>query len=267
MIRSTSLLLLLIAQVTSAQPAGFEKVLFPIVIPIAAPQPGALGSRWITDLAVLNRGDVEVPMAGSFACFLCRQPHGLLPGVTYEIVPIPPGSYLGGSFLFIDSRYIDRVSFGLRVRDISRQADGFGSEIPVVHEREFRTDGVSILSVPNLPNARVTLRVYGFNPAIPGTVVVRVYEQRLSLVVNLYPNTPADSLISERTYPVTYIAGNNDPPESGNFPRYAQISDLLLPATSLARIDVVPITPGFRIWAFVTVTNNDTQQVTVISPH
>lgn len=31
-------------------------------------------------------------------------------------------------------------------------------------------------------------------------------------------------------------------------------------------IEVVPITPGLRIWAFVSVTNNDTQQATLVTP-
>jgi hypothetical protein len=263
------LLLLLTASAATAQPAGFERVLFPIVIPITAPVPGALGSRWVTDLAVLNRSDVEVPLAGSFVCFLCRTAHGLRPGVTYDLVPIPPPNDLGGKFLFVDSRYVDQVHFGLRVRDISREAEGFGSEVPVVREREFSADGVSLLSVPNRPNARVTLRVYGFDPAIAGNVLVRVYEQRLTLAVNLSTNTVPDTLTAERTYPVAYVPpidaiGAGDTPD---YPRYAQISDLPLPAASFARIDVVPATPGLRIWAFITVTNNDTQQVTVISPH
>jgi hypothetical protein len=263
-----SVVALLIASAAVAQPAGFEKVLFPIVVPIAAPQPGALGSQWVTDVAVLNRSDVEVPLAGSFSCFLCRTAHGLRPGVTYDLVPIPPPNYLGGKFLLVDTRYVDQVHFGLRVRDISREAQGFGSEVPVVREREFSADGVSLLSVPNQPNARVTLRVYGFDPAIAGNVLVRVYQQRLALDVNLIPNTPPDSLTAERTYPVAYFPaaeaiGNGIYPD---YPRYAQISDLPLPTTGFARIDVIPVTPGLRIWAFVTVTNNDTQQVTVISP-
>jgi hypothetical protein len=258
-----SLLFLLVTNVASAQIPGFEKVLFPIVIPYFAPVPGALGSQWVTDLAVLNTTDVEVPLSGTYVCFQCRTAHGLLPGVTYGVVPVPPSGKLGGSFLFVDSRYIDQVRFGLRVRDISRQADGFGSEVPVVREREFRAGGISLLSVPNLPNARITLRVYGFDPALAGTVAVRVYEQPAGLAVNVFSVMPPDSLIADRTYPVTYL-----PPESvTDFPRYAQISDLPLPTTSLARIDVVPLTPGMRIWAFATVTNNDTQQVTVISPH
>jgi hypothetical protein len=260
-----SLLALLTAAVASAQPAGFEKVLFPTVIPSTAHVGGALDSQWVTDIAVLNRADVEVPIAGAYICFGCRTAHGLRPGVTYDLVPVPPPGNLGGTFLFIDSRYVDQVHFGLRVRDISRGADNFGSEVPIVREKEFRADGVSLLSVPKQPNARVTLRVYGFDPNVAGDVIVRVYQQRPGLLVNLISDMPSDSLIAERTYPVAYIPA--DQAEAANFPRYAQISDLPLPTTGFARIDVVPVTPGMRIWAFATVTNNDTQQVTVISPH
>lgn len=31
-------------------------------------------------------------------------------------------------------------------------------------------------------------------------------------------------------------------------------------------MSVVPLTPGLRIWGFVSVTNNETQEVTLVSP-
>jgi hypothetical protein len=32
------------------------------------------------------------------------------------------------------------------------------------------------------------------------------------------------------------------------------------------RIEVEPLTPGSRFWAFVSITNNDTQRVTLVTP-
>ena len=32
------------------------------------------------------------------------------------------------------------------------------------------------------------------------------------------------------------------------------------------RIEVVPLTPNLRFWAFVSITNNETQEVTIVSP-
>ena len=109
---------LLLSGVTLAQPVGFEKILFPIVIHPVTQQQGAFGTRWVSDISILNAGSVPVPLAGTYYCFDCGSTnYPLLPGVTYSIAPVPPAGGLGGSFLFVDSRYVDRLRFGLRVRD------------------------------------------------------------------------------------------------------------------------------------------------------
>ncbi|MEA2238836.1 MAG: hypothetical protein QOC81_3560 [Thermoanaerobaculia bacterium] len=260
-----SLVVLLLAAGAFAQPAGFEKVLFPIVVHPLIQSPGAFGTSWVTEESVLNAGSVPVPLAGTYACFFCKTAQPLQLGVTYGLVPGSPRDNLGGSFLFVDSRYADQLRFGLRVRDVSREADGFGSEVPVVRTRDFRDDSVSLLGVPNQPNLRLTLRIYALDAG--GDVIVRVFEQRSGLIVHLSDPLPADALIAERTYKLAPVGSPDAGYPIDNYPAYAQISDLPMPATSLARIDVVPITPGMRIWAFASATNNVTQQVTVISPH
>ncbi|MEA2163847.1 MAG: hypothetical protein QOK37_1974 [Thermoanaerobaculia bacterium] len=260
-----ALVVLLAAAGAFAQPAGFEKVLFPIVIHPLDKVPGAFGTSWITEVSVLNAGSVPVPLAGEYACFICRTAQPLQPGVTYGLVPISPRDNVGGSFLLVDSRYADQLRYGLRVRDVSREAEGFGSEVPVVRARDFRGEGVSLLGVPNQPNLRLTLRVYALDAG--GVVAVRIFEQRTQLIVHLQEPMPADLQTAERTYTLAPV-GTPDPANpDANFPAYAQASDLPMPSTGLARIDVVPLTPGMRIWAFASVTNNTTQQVTVISPH
>jgi hypothetical protein len=253
-----SLVILLAAAAAFAQPAGFEKVLFPIVIHPLNQVLGAFGTRWVTEVSVLNAGSVPVPLAGAYACFLCRTAQPLQPGVTYGLVPTAPGDNIGGSFLFVDSRYADQLRFGLRVRDVSREGEGFGSEVPVVRARDFRDDGVSIPGIPNQPNLRLTLRMYSLDAG--GTVAVRVFEQRKQLIVHLQEGLPADVQVTERTYTLDTL--NPD----ANYPAYSQVTDLPMPSSELVRIDVVPQRPGMRIWAFASATNNITQQVTVISP-
>jgi hypothetical protein len=63
--------------------------------------------------------------------------------------------------------------------------------------------------------------------------------------------------------------------ESGTFrvhPGYAEytgLNDLLrleIPLPPNVRIDVEPLTAGSRYWAFVSITNNDTQRVTTVTP-
>ncbi|HEX8152273.1 MAG TPA: hypothetical protein VF698_04060, partial [Thermoanaerobaculia bacterium] len=62
--------------------------------------------------------------------------------------------------------------------------------------------------------------------------------------------------------------------ETGDFrsqAAYGEIPSLqaLLPALSPSalRLEIEPLTPGSRYWAFVSVTNNDTQLVTVVTPN
>jgi hypothetical protein len=260
-----SLVVLLAAAGAFAQPAGFEKVLFPIIIHPLNQVPGAFGTSWVTEESVLNAGSVPVPLAGQYDCFICRTAQPLQPGVTYGLVPPAPPGNVGGSFLFVDSRYADQLRYGLRVRDVSREAEGFGSEVPVVRARDFHDDGVSLLAMPNQPNLRLTLRMYALDAG--GVVSVRVFEQRKQLIVHLQDSLPPDVQIAERTFTLSPVGSPDPANPDPNFPAYAQASDLPMPSTDLARIDIVPLTPGMRIWAFASATNNTTQQVTVISPH
>lgn len=246
-----------------AQPAGFEKVLFPIVIHPLQQTPGAFGTSWVTDVSVLNAGDVPVPLAGVYSCFMCPTAQPLQSGVTYGIAPASPAGNLGGSFLFVDSRYAAQLRFGLRVRDVSRDAEGFGVELPVVRAGDFRGDGISLLGIPNQANLRLTLRLYALDSAA-GQVLVRIFEQRKQVIIHESSQLAADALIAERS--VTLGAPSSEL-DAANYPAYAQVADLPMPPTPLARIDIVPLTPGMRIWAFASATNNSTQQVTVISPH
>jgi len=259
-----SLVVLFAAAGAFAQPAGFEKVLFPIVIHPLQQTPGEFGTSWVTDISILNVGSSPARLAGSYYCFDCHSEQPLQPGVTYSTVPVPAPGNIGGAFLFVDSAAIGQIRFGLRVRDVSREGDGFGSEVPVVRTQSFRADGVSLLGIPNQPSLRLMLRMYALD-GVGGEVRVRIYEQQGG-VIHLGDLT-GDALFAERTYTLTNIHNSLVPQDQDNYPAYAQAADLPMPSTPLARIDVVPITSGMRIWAFASATNNTTQQVTVISPH
>jgi len=46
------------------------------------------------------------------------------------------------------------------VRDLSRQAEAFGTEVPVVREKDWKRGSLSLLNVRSDPRFRITLRVY-----------------------------------------------------------------------------------------------------------
>jgi len=57
-------------------------------------------------------------------------------------------------------------------------------------------------------------------------------------------------------------------PFSENFPGFAATTNLPVGGYegSSVRIELVPLTSGIRIWGFISVTNNRTNDFTVISP-
>ena len=255
------LLILLVAAVPLfAQDAAYEKILFPIIVPLDQPIPGALGTRWATDVAVLNRSSEPVPLYGSYVCLMCRQPEPLAPGVTYEYVA---NQSTTGTFLFVDRAKADRVAFELRVRNLA--GDEQGTDIPVVRERDFRADGVSLLHVPLSAESRILLRVYALHHAPGATIRVRTYQQNIG--VPGPGNRTPDALLGESVH--TFASGEVPPFDPELFASYVHIGTLPVGNTTpdRVRIDVLPLSPaGLRLWAFVTVTHNRTQSVSVIAP-
>jgi hypothetical protein len=128
------------------------------------------------------------------------------------------------------------------VYDQSRTTQSFGTEIPIVRERQF-TNGSTVLTLLNVPTDarfRNTLRIYGTAAA---QVVVRVSAPTIS---------PVDS-------PVTLNAGENVfKPAAATFSSFP---------TGVGLVTVTITVPvQAHVWAFVSVTNNDTQQITTITP-
>jgi hypothetical protein len=60
----------------------------------------------------------------------------------------------------------------------------------------------------------------------------------------------------------------SQPPDSA--PSYLSIGDLKTitggKTSPLYRLEISSATPGATIWAFATITNNDTQEVTIVAP-
>jgi hypothetical protein len=115
-------------------------------------------------------------------------------------------------------------------------------EIPVVHREDFREGQVSLLNVPVDPRFRNTLRIYSLS--------------RSAVLIDLrFGNGPTQQLYLQ-------------PGESWFEPATLTFTDFPLrgngPATTRVVIDAPP---GVPIWAFITVTNNDTQQITTITPN
>lgn len=135
----------------------------------------------------------------------------------------------------------DRVAANSRIRDISRSALNAGTEIPVVREDDF-TDHLRLLNVPSGKNFRALLRVW-----TSGEPVDQAFfniDQIPSFAPNRVPLKPAQGGLRYGTFDLTpFLDSPNE---------HLDIS--------------AGVTAGTRIWGMISITNNDSQQVTIISP-
>ena len=158
----------------------------------------------------------------------------VLPMAT-AIVKLTPPATSAGTFFNVPKRLADNVSANVRVHDTTRDADSWGAEVPVVPETQFRRS-VILTAVPSDARYRTLLRVYGYaGHDTPATVTFR--------------NDATGELLATRTLSM----------QSG----YAQLP---IDVTAAPRLRLQVTAAASLLWAFVSVTNNATQQVTTITP-
>lgn len=228
-----------------AERSVFERILFPVVFATD----GANGSRWRSEATISNPRPWFVENANTLS--------PLLPCLVYpcgerldprEIVSYGDG-YPRGFVLQAPRPEAPDLAFALRIRDVSRQAEGLGTQIPVVREKDFtHGTGITLLDLPVDPRYRVKLRVYMLEP-------VPIPSQFAQVTLR---NTVTRATTFTRSFPV-HPGGRNEP-------YYAELD---LPAGAAnERVNLHLTLPlDATAWAFATVTNNATQQVTIVTPN
>ncbi|HYK02731.1 MAG TPA: hypothetical protein VE974_13315 [Thermoanaerobaculia bacterium] len=213
----------------------FERILFPMLTEVS----GVNGSLFRTEVAISNPKRWFVETFNEIVPFVCIDyPCGnrLSPG---ELVKFSGGDYPRGVALLTPRDAAPELAFALRARDVSRQAEGYGTEIPVVRESEmYVSRPIALLGVPVSSGYRAKLRIYSFSP---GAASVRV-QNGTGVLVELKRTCSGKSCASTPWY------GEYDLP-AGTAPRVNVFVEAIGPA-----------------WAFITVTNNETQQITTITP-
>lgn len=176
--------------------------------------------------------------------------------------PIPPGTMFNdrgdaGYFYFhvLSEEEAKNLHIAAVVRDISRPGEAWGAEIPVPRGQELNRPKLELLNIPMDIRFRRNLRLYGLRKSVEPVVLrVRLYD--------LEKDEPqgASLPLVERTY--TFSA-------PGRRDTMVDIDREFgpLPPVNRARIEIERVSGEADYWGFVTVTNNVTQHVTVISPH
>lgn len=234
-------------------PSLFERVLFPVIFNGG----GAAGSRWQTDAWLHNSAFYASisrfrTVAQNIGCVPPNCDAELRPRETRELD-------------YGDDRpagFFDNVARGsghelhtnVLFRDLSRQAEAFGTEMPVVRENDWRTGQTVLLGIPGGQDSRIMVRAYALenDAEVTATLPMRVY-----LINGTEP-------ILEETLTLALPADKDHGPAAASY----GIPVLPPSVPGPLRIEFGPLNTKYddRYWVFASVTNNRTQHVTLVTP-
>jgi len=210
---------------------------------------GAHGSQWMSEAAIANPQPWAVETVNHvfpFVCILYPCGERLDPD---SFISFSGYGYPHGIALIAPRTEADGLSFSLRVRDTARSAEGYGTRVPVVREGQmFRNTDLTLLDIPIDPRYRTKLRMYAFDSG----------EHDAYVTIDRAGSAPSESFF----VPVRRTCDFN---LCDAIPWYAELD---LPAGDVdGRVNVY-VTIGdvdSPAWAFASVTNNETQQVTIVT--
>jgi len=159
-----------------------------------------------------------------------------IPPLTTQKLALSPAST--GMFLQIPRSVFEGVTITTHVHDTTHDAESLGVDVPSVPETQFRPT-VVLTGVPNDGRYRILLRAYGYLGVFGFLVRVRDDSTGELLVSTQSPVIVASDL--------TYLQMPISAPQTSHTLR-------------------VEVWGGTPIWAFLTLTNNTTENVTLITP-
>jgi hypothetical protein len=240
--------------------ADVERVLVPVLTTELA---GASGARWQTELWVFQTTEAFLGPIGIRECppSRCGPPPPPSPlndafrPTTFRTLP----GELPGVLLYVRKSQAEAVTFGLRASDVSRRELSDGVSIPVIRERDLISGRTAqLLNVPASATSRIRLRIY--DPYLTTAAVVRV---------RVYDAAGSDVLLSEQRVALTVPAQNDEFRWPYPLRPASAELDIAPPPNrgdAVLRIEIEPESAGLRFWAFATITNNATNDVTVVVP-
>lgn len=227
--------------------AYFERILFPVLFNA----PGANGSLWRTETVISNPEPWTLETYNDISPLVCIDYPCAERFAPASKLRFDGGNYPRGVALIVPRREADTLAFALRARDVSRVAETYGTEIPVVREADmYRDVAITLPDVPVDPRYRVRVRVYAFDAVdgAPGTI-----------------NGHDPGRRTKTVQPFTLTRSCSGVRQCAAVPWSAEV-DLFAGEAGERRNLYVNVPEGTTAWAFATVTNNKTQEVTIVRP-
>jgi hypothetical protein len=240
----TPLLLLAVLLALGTGPASAEdQILLPVISADASP--GANGSLWVTLLSITNVGSdpVQLPTDCNILC-----PVNIIQPGASVLSPILP-FVAPTALLTAVAGDISSLRVSLRVLDLSRQATSAGTEIPTIRTSQLGTDTIHLVGIPVDSRFRFTLRAYAM-----ATTTLNIRARSMD----------------ESSEPIFFDTSTAVVRGGDLVPGYVQFDNFLAANPALAsmhyfRVEVSSV-PPVPIWAFIAIANNDSEQVTTITP-
>ena len=228
-----------------------DPVLFPIFMP---PVHGAFGSEFRTTVHVAGRLEPIELFGVDTTCTLIDPPlpptNAYVVGTKSQLLMTRCSESVGRLF-YVPRERARQLVANVRVADVSRQGEGHGVEVPVVREEEFVTDRLVLQGVPADPRYRSTLRIYGLDRPT-ASKKLEVSWNGVRTTVTLEPGRDAfEPWYAELTLAPAQLPTGQD-------------SGTVIVEDAFWGRGFAGATP---FWAFVSVTNNDTQQITLVTPN
>lgn len=226
----------------------YARILFPVVYD----GPGANGSRWTSSNVVYNAAPIALETIPSISVpgVITTPTPGPIP--TRESASIGTRNTDGGFLLLVPRQLLPYVRTSSHIRDLSRAAESRGTELRVIREDDTASE-LHIISIPADPLFRPRLRVYDIDGNEEQVVVTMRRPSGAHLTTTVVRPRRSFVCITTPCEDASFVALDLSPMFAG------------LAASEIVHLKIETANER-RLWAFVSVTNNETQQVTTYSP-
>ncbi len=238
---------------------GREVILVPFDVAPSSARSGLQGSSWSGELYFRNGSPSSINLVELWGCpVTCSL---TFPGDYTGVVPGPhhPSTEMDRGILFsVPASVAAQVTFAGRFYETTRGAQPLGVAIPIVREGNFLHGTTYLLNVPAGGRVRTSIRIYD-----PRREFGRTGQVTLLIEILRLDGTP----IVART--ITTVAPVNEAAPVS--PGFAVIYDLGAAFPEIQNLSAVHIRltatdPNTDYWAMASATDNETQEVVLITP-